>query len=74
MSRLPLSEVNIFFVFLIKSSVSPCICFHCSLTVQGWIKEEKFLEEVGKVHRASKESLTPFQRVSQSLAIKKPHL
>ena len=31
------------------------------------------MEEVGKVQRGPKGSLTPFQRVSQSLAIKKPH-
>jgi len=43
-------------------------------TVQGWIKEEKCLEKVGKVQRGSKESLTSFQRVSQRLAIRKPHL
>ena len=31
------------------------------------------MEKVGKVQRGSKESLTLFRRVSQSLAIKKPH-
>ena len=43
------------------------------LTVQRWIDERKFLEEVGKVQRGPKRPLTPFQRVSESLAIKKPH-
>ena len=44
------------------------------MTLQRWIKEEKCLEKVGKAQRRSKEALTPLQRVSQSLAIKKPHL
>lgn len=39
--------------------------------MQGWIKEEKCLEKVGMVQRGSKESLTLFQRVSQSLVAKK---
>ena len=46
------------------------LCF----TVQECIKEEECLEMVEEVQRGSKESLTPFQRVSQSLAIKKHHL
>ena len=42
--------------------------------MQRWIKEEKCLGKVGKVQRGSKGSLTPFQRVSQSLAARKPCL
>ena len=46
------------------------LCF----TVQEWIKEEECLEMVGEAQRGSKESLTLFPRVSQGLAIRKPHL
>lgn len=46
------------------------LCF----TVQGWIKEEEWLEMVGKAQRGSKESLTLFPGVSQGFAIRKPHL
>ena len=38
--------------------------------MQRWIKEEKGLEQAGKVQRGSKGFLTPFHRVSQSLAAK----
>lgn len=45
------------------------LCF----TVQGWIKEVECSGKAGKVQRGSKESLTLFQRVSQSLDIRKHH-
>ena len=50
------------------------VLFNWLFTMQGWIKEEKCLGEFGKAQGGSKESLTPFRRVSQSLAIQQPYL
>ena len=44
------------------------------LLCRGGSRRRKCLEKVGKVQRGSKGSLTPFQRVSQSLDAKKPCL
>ena len=62
------------FVFLTKLWKLSCMCFwlafHCARMDQG----EECLGKVGKAQRGSKGSLTPFHRVSQSLATKKPCL
>ena len=62
---------NIFLYFWV-SWQNYCACALTVLTVQRWIGKRKFLQKVGKVWRGPKRSLAPFQRVSQSLAIKKP--
>ena len=46
------------------------LCF----AVQEWTKEEECLEAVGKAQKGSKGRITLFPRVSQGLAIRKPHL
>ena len=74
MSRLLLSEENTFLYFC-SSCWNYCACAsNWFFTVQRWIKEVRCLEVVRKVQRGPKGSLTPFQRVSQSLDAKQPRL
>jgi len=59
-SRLPLSEENIFLYFLLSCWNYHACAFNWLFTVQRWIKEVKCLEVVGKVQRGPKGSLTSF--------------
>ena len=66
------SEKEHLFVFL---SNFVKIIYSCALTVQRLIGERKWgrhLQEVGKVRRGPKGSLTTFQRVSQCSDLEKP--
>lgn len=61
------------FVFLNKLPELLCIWFDCFWAVQRWICKKKCLGKFKKVQRGPKGSLTPFHRVSPSLAVEKPH-